>query len=67
MEPSSGQAPASPGAPPTAAGAADGVKRPSGTAEAKKKQLPEIKVLAEDLYSEDSALVGLRVKVRLCC
>ncbi|WIA42840.1 hypothetical protein OEZ86_008768 [Tetradesmus obliquus] len=62
MEPNSGQAPASPGALPTAAGAADGVKKPSGAAEAKKKQLPEIKVLAEDLYSEDSALVGLRVK-----
>jgi hypothetical protein len=67
MEPTSGQAPASPGAQRTTAGDADEAKRQPAAAGSSKQRLPEVAVLAEELYSEDSALVGLRVKVRLCC
>jgi hypothetical protein len=75
MEPTSGQAPASLGAPSSAAGSADGVELNTGSAGSAKQQLPEVEVSADYLYSEESDLKGLRVKVRplsdcmpmLCC
>jgi hypothetical protein len=64
MEPTSGQAPASIGAPPSAAGLADGVEANAGPAGSAKQKLPEVEVSADYLYSEESDLKGLRVKVR---
>jgi hypothetical protein len=64
MEPTSGQAPASLGAPPSSAGSADGVEANTGLAGSAKQKLPEVAVSADYLYSEESDLKGLRVKVR---
>jgi hypothetical protein len=64
MEPTSGQAPASLGAPPSTAGSSDGAKARLGVLGSDKQKLPEVTVLADDLYTAESALVGLRVKVR---